>query len=47
MRLKNLFKRKAKAVTAPADPHLGFKGLSMSDLEFIQKYGKASNSLGG
>lgn len=47
MRLKNLFKRKAKAVTAPADPHLGFKGLSMSDLELIQKYGKASNSLGG
>lgn len=47
MRLKNIFKRKAKAVTAPADPHLGFKGLSMSDLDLIQRFGKASNTLGG
>ena len=46
--LKNLFKRKkAKSHTAPADPHLGFKGLSMSDLELIQRFGKASNCLGG
>lgn len=48
MMLKNLFKRKkAKSHTAPADPHLGFKGLSMADLDLIQRFGKASNSLGG
>lgn len=45
--IKKIFKKVKRAQSPLPDPHLGFKGLSMEDLELIKKYGKAKNSLGG
>lgn len=46
-KLKKIFRKAIRPQVTLPDPHLGFKGLSMDDLELIKKYGKAHNSLGG
>ena len=42
-----LFKKKIRVFRPSSEPHLGFKGISMADLEVIKKFGKPSNRLGG
>lgn len=44
--LKKLFSKKAKSLIPKPDAFLGFRGISMQDLDLIKKYGKASNALG-